>query len=325
MPLECPQCAYLIPFEGDRPPPWCPKCGSDLKPKPKAAAASEPAAPSAPPSPPPSIAAPEAPPPAVVEQAGVTYETASSSIGDFSRPEAEFGGSMLYRTAAWVTALVCFGIAGIAAWQFVNPPKKKLEPGVLYGVMGMFGLFGTVSLFVGMKIGGQKYVLYPDRFVAVEGGQETTVHWEEVRDVYQAVHPSWTTYRIVTRLGGKEFNLTGELSGHRRLGDAIAERVALMLLPEAVRNIDAGRAVTFGPLRVSRAGVEVNGEMVSWNHIPSISFGPNPRPVKEAGGRISNMMHLKLTPGVMIEMGQIPNFKLFQALVRHCNPACLVG
>jgi hypothetical protein len=31
MPIECPSCSYPVPFAaGERPPPWCPKCGSDL-------------------------------------------------------------------------------------------------------------------------------------------------------------------------------------------------------------------------------------------------------------------------------------------------------
>ncbi len=34
--ISCPSCPHLIPMTaaGDRPPPWCPRCGADLKPRP---------------------------------------------------------------------------------------------------------------------------------------------------------------------------------------------------------------------------------------------------------------------------------------------------
>jgi hypothetical protein len=36
------------------------------------------------------------------------------------------------------------------------------------------------------------------------------------------------------------------------------------------------------------------------------------------------MVHLKLTPGSMVPLGEIPNLRLFQKLVRHVHPTCLM-
>ena len=37
---------------------------------------------------------------------------------------------------------------------------------------------------------------------------------------------------------------------------------------------------------------------------------------------VSNMIHLRLA-GCMVEMGEIPNYRLFEKLVRHLHPTCL--
>jgi hypothetical protein len=228
---------------------------------------------------------------------------------------------LVWQAAAWLTAVVCFGIVAVAVSQFLHPPKKKPNPQSLYGVAGLFSVGGLVACYVGLRLRGQRYEVFADRLVEWQGGTATAIRWDQVREVYRAVHPAWTKYRIHTSVG-RVLTLTGETKHHTRLGDLISERVAALRLPGALEELEAGRSVAFGPLRVSRAGVEVHGELVPWHHVVALTFGLNPN-ARKGTSMVSNMIHLRITPFCQVELGDIPNYRLFEELVRRLHPACL--
>src|SRR5438045_1601588 len=51
MAMPCPKCSYSVPSDGNRLPPWCPRCGADLKPQPADAPPPPPVLPPVPESP----------------------------------------------------------------------------------------------------------------------------------------------------------------------------------------------------------------------------------------------------------------------------------
>jgi len=69
--------------------------------------------------------------------------------------------------------------------------------------------------------------------------------------------------------------------------------------------------------------VDCNGEHVPWHHIGTFTFGLDPRPIKGSTSMQSNMIHLSVTPSHRVEMGEIPNYRLFEELVRRLHPTCL--
>jgi hypothetical protein len=238
--------------------------------------------------------------------------------------ERVFRSKLRWQVAAWVCALVCFGIVGVAVSQLVNPPKNKPpQTEAIYGVATLFGIGALVAIYVGIRLHGLKYLVFPGHLAAVDAGSSTTIRWGQIREVFHAVHPAWRKYTIVTR-AGKRLTLTGDTKDHTVLGDLIAERVAEVLLPEASRQLSEGRTLTFGPIQLSRAGLQCHGQYLPWHHVPTLTFGLNPRPSKGTS-MVSNMIHLRLTPGCQVEMGEIPNYPLFEKLVRQLHPTCLMG
>jgi hypothetical protein len=233
-------------------------------------------------------------------------------------PEEVFGSKLIWQAAGWVCVIVCLGIVAIAVSQIINPPRgKPIQTGV-YGVIGLFGIGTLVSGYVSYRLAGQKYEVFSDRLVEWQCFKPTAFRWDQIREVYRDVHPSWTTYRVVTRVG-REFILHGEIQDHKRLGELICERVATLLLPAALEELEAGRDVSFGPLRVNRGGVIVDGALEPWHRIGMLTFGLNPNP-KRGTSMVSNMIHLRIG-SAWVELGEIPNYRLFEELARHLFPA----
>jgi hypothetical protein len=94
--------------------------------------------------------------------------------------------------------------------------------------------------------------------------------WNEIREVYRSVRPAWQRYRLVARKG-REVKLTSDIKEHARLGEHISERVAELLFPDALRWLEDGAPVSFGPIRVSRGGIVCNGEQLPWQHVVSLT------------------------------------------------------
>src|SRR5207245_2253538 len=159
-----------------------------------------------------------------------------------------------------------------AVSQYIHPPPKKPRPESLFGVMALFGVGGLVAVYVAIGLRGLRYLVFPGHLVAVQGSKRTVLRWDQIREVYQFVHPAWKKYNVVTRIG-KTLTITGDTRGHTRLGDHIAERVAEILLPGALKRLEDGQTLSFGPLSISRAGIECNGELVPWHHIGTLTFG----------------------------------------------------
>ena len=135
--------------------------------------------------------------------------------------------------------LVSFGIVAIAASQLLHPHGRKSTSTGIYGVIGMFSVGGLVAAYVCYLLLGQKYEVFPGKLIAWQSFKSTTLRWDQVREVYQSMHPAWTNYRAVAS-GGQTFTVRGEIRNHKRLGDLIAERVARRLLPAALEELEAG-------------------------------------------------------------------------------------
>jgi hypothetical protein len=315
MPIKCQQCPYVIEVPpGERRPPWCPRCGADLKETAEAAKPRDDAPQSTPPAPTPPQGDHERPRPRppVARRESRTDEDAAPEV---------FTSKFRWQALAWLMVVICSGIVAIAAMQAINPPAgKPLQMGV-YGVMGLFAVGTLVSLYVALGLAGQKYEVYPDRLVAYQFFNPTTIRWDKIREVFRDEHSLWTRFRIVTRLG-MEVTIRGETTDHKRLGELISEQVAELLLPDALAELEAGRSIRLGPLTVSSGGVTIDGEMQPWHRIGILTYGLNPRP-KRGTSQLSNMIHVRIGD-CWVEVGEIPNLQLFQGLAHQLFLACAV-
>jgi Family of unknown function (DUF6585) len=319
MAVQCRKCPYVVSAQpGERQPPWCPRCGANLQ---ELASAAMPAlvgaavgreaprhaASDTPVSTPWTEPAPRDPEP-------MAHEAAEGDAGEI------FASKWVWHGVAWLCVLVCLGIVAIAGWQLLHPPRGKPIQNGVYGVIGLFSIATLVAAYVALRLAGQKYAVFADRLVEWQWFAPTTIRWDQIREVFQDAHPGWTKYRVVTRFG-RVLTIAGETRQHKRLGDLIAGYVAALKLPVVWPELEAGRDVVMGPLRISGAGVTIDGQLEPWHRIGVLTFGLNPNS-KPGTSRVSRMLHVRIG-SFWVELGDIPNYRLFEELARRLFPACV--
>lgn len=307
--LQCATCPFRVSVDpGERRPPWCPACGADLK---EAAPLKAPATVAA------SVAVAEFPVPGgaqgnvpAAQPRGFTDAVPPDGPDADGAGAEVFRSKLLWQAAAWGCAVVCLGIVLVAASQLAHPPKGQLTG--IYGCLGLFGLGTLVAVYVGFRLAGQKYAVFPDRLVEWQCFRPRSFRWDQVREIYQDAHPGWTTYQVLTGVG-HEFTIRGETANHKRLGEMISRRITAQLLPAALAELEAGRDLRLGPLRITPAGVVIDGQHEPWYRVGMPTFGRNPSP-KPGTNMVSNMLHVRIG-GSLVELGDVPNYGLFEALV----------
>ena len=65
----------------------------------------------------------------------------------------------------------------------------------------------------------------------------------------------------------------------------------------------------------------IAGQFEPWHRIGPITLGLDPKP-KRGTSLISNMLHARIG-GFLVEVGDIPNFRLFEEVARCLFPACV--
>ncbi len=335
MALACKKCPYVVAVApGEKAPPWCPRCGSDLKP-----ADTSPAKPNATQ---PASAWDSATPAGAVHEAKAPSSAVDKALAELpstavpaNTPELPlsteipapavvqdevFGANVLWQVVAVITLLACLGIVGVALSQLVQPrPGKPIQAGV-YGVIGLFGVGALIAAYITFRLFGQKYAVSSDGLTVWHHFKATHHRWEHIREVYKDVHPSWMKYRLVVR-GGQDLSIAGEVWRYKKLGELIAAKVAEHSLPAALAELEAGRDVRFGPLAVSRAGVTIKGQLEPWHRIGVISYGLNPNP-KLGTAVVSNMYHARIG-SAWVELGDIPNCRLFEEVAARLFPSAV--
>jgi hypothetical protein len=325
MSVQCVSCRREF-FTGPdkRPLPWCPSCGGNLKPQVEPVPALAAANPSAP-----SPAAGHEPEPVPVAASALPVQEPVSRpnapvprLDELGTPERVFRASIWRRLVCWISALVCFGLAAAIGYGVLHQPHKNPQSGLM--LMGLMALGGIASFYFALTLGELSYLVFHDALVRRRGGESTVVPWDRIWAVYVTIHPAWKKYQVVIGKG-KDFELSGDTANYRALGDLIEQKLLASRLPQALADLEAGKTVGFGPLTVHRAGLGFDCHSCPWSQV-SLNVGLNPEPV--IGTTYSNLVHLHvhspvLTKAYKVEIGDIPNFPLFLALVRNSWPECL--
>jgi Family of unknown function (DUF6585) len=313
MAVECAKCKSHIVETENRLPPWCPACGGSLKDAVPVAG------------PPRSVVMftpGESQPTALAKPAEPLAEvvTPPVDISALGEPEQVFRGSISSQLFAWFACLLGTAFLALIIYVSIHPPKKPASPAamLMLGAMGATCAFG--GLYFAIKFRRTAYLVFRDALVQCDGGDFTIIPWEHIRQLYETIHPAWITYRVVTRKG-----LTGDIRNHRALGTAIGEKMIERLLPASLKELDQGRAVSFGPLGVSRGALLCQGEQMAWYQV-RLGFGLKPDHAHRST-MLSNIIHLHVYhangPTTYLQVDAIPNFRLFLALVRQLWPQCV--
>jgi hypothetical protein len=238
-----------------------------------------------------------------------------SALGD---PKQIFRGSPLRQLLCWFACLLGTAFLALLIYVSIHPPQKPASPAAMLalGALGAAGALG--GLYFAVKFRRLAYLVFHSALVQCDGRDITIIPWE-----FESIHPAYVSYRVVTPKGSIELN--GDIQNHRELGVAIAEKIIQRLLPVSLNELDQGRAVSFGPLAVSRGALLCQGEQMPWYNV-RFALGLKPA-LAERSSLHSNMIHLHVYhangPTAYVQVDAIPNYRPFLALVGRLWPQCL--
>jgi len=203
---------------------------------------------------------------------------------------------------------------------------------------------GLAKLFMGTRkrhevLAGRslRLFVYPWGVRWINGDEEVSVGWDEVTHVWQAItrhsangSPTYTDYRYTVRLAdGRSREFRGTLPARsarasgavqleptpgavkpvtiEQLGRLLESGVTRAQLPKAIDRLNAGQAVSFGPLTVSPSGIAAGDQSLPWSEIEEVETRKGMVSVKRSG---------KWLAWKRAQVSEIPNYFIFDALVR---------
>jgi len=179
--------------------------------------------------------------------------------------------------------------------------------------------------------------VYPWGVRWINGAEEVSAGWDEVTHVWQAIirhsangSPTYTDYRYTVRLAdGRSREFRGTLPARsarasgavrleptpgttkpvtiEQLGRLLESGVTRAQLPKAIDRLNAGQAVSFGPLTVSPGGIAAGDQSLPWGEIEEVETRKGMVSVKKSG---------KWLAWKRAQVSEIPNYFIFDALVR---------
>jgi hypothetical protein len=196
--------------------------------------------------------------------------------------------------------------------------------------------FGLIFALIGLGIIIKAYLNRNLRVHVYENGllfrkrdRNDVIRWDQITFVWHKVNKTTTTNTttnpstgyttttrstridhsyIVQRTDGVKFVFDNTFSRLRELGKTIEQESARYLYPQAVAAYNAGQALVFGKMSVSRSGLSDGRKTLSWNELKSIK-------VDENNGAIAIRKQGKWLNWSNISLSETPNIIVFEALV----------
>jgi hypothetical protein len=189
----------------------------------------------------------------------------------------------------WVLLILgAFLLAGgfvALGFYFYRPPKNEDPIFVLITAVGAFVL-GGVTFGLGVfrtRLGsgagaGSKattvrriFVVYEAGLAVVEGDAFEFMRWRDVKELGN----TWvrlSLFLTLTDTEGRRIVIDNGLTDSGTLSLALHQRVNDVLLPKALKRIEAGKWVSFGPFKVSKAGMKYKDRSTSWDDVKSMEI-----------------------------------------------------
>ena len=246
----------------------------------------------------------------------VLFQTAIDLI-----PVAIAGGAGIGATFA--SGVLFWGLAGVSA-SFAWP--------------SIIGLAGAAQLLIGMRAVA---LIYKDRLVVQQGSRTEDILWDDVEAVYvctqkgnsdslfsylpgnhQAVWVEtevplakfWMEWTEVHTRDGRVIRLPSTISDYENLSRAVQQATSARLVPKAIADLRAGRAVEFGPLTVAVDGFKVGNFRLLWDD-HQCSWAE--------GGQIMTIDKLGIRVGPEVLTEQVPNWAVASYLIHQTSSGSL--
>lgn len=198
-----------------------------------------------------------------------------------------------------------------------------LKPHLVFVLVLLLCLVGSCSPLLAwwwrMKKDIQRVRVVEDGLAWLQRGIEHRLKWEDIQEVYRTEmyllggageKPSdWNRtdfLRLILR-DGAPVRFDWVLTRYDRLVDAIFEETTLRLLPTAREKLQQEGGVTFGPVKVTEAGLESNGQLDRYDQIVQFRVGGNV------------VWHTRSGFERVFFLGKIPNRRVLLELVREAS------
>jgi hypothetical protein len=178
-------------------------------------------------------------------------------------------------TIAAIFTLLLLGPAVAFLIAALRAPGKGIEIGV--AIFGGLGLLPAIGLgYLIRKLRWRLY-LFDNGFVFARGGNRVVL-WDDVQSLYDQQDvvsgiraDRWL--RLVLK-DGRRLTLDSSYKEFAAFAAAARDGVTSAILARAAQDLPAGRALAFGKLMLSQAGLEKPGESLSWADVDRISIEP---------------------------------------------------
>jgi hypothetical protein len=248
------------------------------------------------------------------------YQAAyAAQLGD--QPRAEYHPLTTGKRLAGGIIGLLVGIAFLAGgFTMLNQPADSsmgtLLILVLVGLLLVGG--GIYYLLYGVIYKNWGVYVYERGFVHKKGNQAAQpFRWDQIEAVWYQVTRHYrngiytgTTHNYrVRRVDGYEIVLNDRFTNVAALGDTVSNQVTATKMPQVIGAYNAGQVITFGPLSVSRQGIQnSSGNLLPWPEIKDVSIQNGYVAVSKAG----KWLRWSSQP-----VKNIPNVFLFIALIRQ--------
>lgn len=188
----------------------------------------------------------------------------------------------------------------------------------------IFGIYTLVH-------SGHRFYEFADGMIFANGSQLNVLRWDQIAAIWQmsrrrgyygglaglAVRAALknssnvvTTYTIQKYDGTKTVMSTSQAHDLQNLGQTIQHEISRIHGPQATAAFDAGQVVPFGPLALSRQGIQSNRGILPFNQLASM---------QAVSGRLVFKLAPKSSTWTSVPISQIPNISVFTDLVNYAR------
>lgn len=253
------------------------------------------------------------------------------SVTELGEPDALFrisNGRFLAKLGLGV-GLVVLGAAGNYYWWVHGPANFDA---IVAHFLILVPFFGVALLWHMYRQRGLYVLVYPTGLLRLRRGEVDSFPWREVEHVRLKVQRAsgaeltrgpdgapvacWLpaevpTFRLwdaglsVARDDGVVAHLGPALTDYDRLAEEVQKRTFAVAWPRVWADFLDGRAVAFGDIEASRAGMRHGGKFIPWADVKELSV---------AQGRLSVKRGGKWLPWILLDIHTIPNPHVLFAL-----------
>ncbi len=216
-----------------------------------------------------------------------------------------------------IMAIGIFGLCCAAPAVFFSDARSATAYFALGGVAVLALGFGVATLTSPRRAVG--VVVFEHGLVHVDGERTQVIGWSEVTNVWRRVTEYYDTsmqksktrrtkyHVILESISSSPVHVNDEFTEIEALTDHIVTEVTRRQLPEAVRLVQQGQTLRFGPFGVGPHGIDNGRETLPWSQI---------RELQVIQGEIRIRKDGKWLSWSRADVGDIPNFFVFFAVAQ---------